>query len=144
MTLRLGGGKRFQDHGQGLVFFVDDEKSLVQVVCHMLNRMGFDSRGFDSSTAALRAFEENPRAVDLVITDITMPEMSGDVLIGRLLALRSNLPIILCSGLGDSVDRNRAAELGIGAYLCKPFTMGELAETIKSLLKEGPPMDGGA
>lgn len=133
-----------QDQGRGVVFFVDDEKPLVQIGCRMLARLGFEARGFESGTAALAAFDDDPAAVDLVITDMSMPEMTGAALLGRLLALKPDLPIILCSGYGDGADDGSAGSFRASAYLSKPFTMGELADAINALMAEGAPGAGGA
>ena len=126
-----------QDRGRGVVFFVDDEKPLVQIGCRMLDRLGFEPRGFESGPAALAAFDEDPAAVDLVITDMTMPEMTGAALVGRLLALKPELPILLCSGYGDGADDTPGDPSRASAYLSKPFTMGELADTINALMTAG-------
>jgi PAS domain S-box-containing protein len=122
--------------GQGVVFFVDDESPLVEIGCRMMAHMGLETRGFDSSLAALTAFEADPGAVDLVVTDMTMPEMTGDVLAGRMLSLRPELPIILCSGYSEHIDEALAAEQGIGAFLKKPFGLRELATAVSSLLPQ--------
>jgi len=129
-----GGTRPTKHQGAGVVFFVDDERSLVEIGCRMLSRLGFDPRGFDSSTDAFQAFEKNPGAVDLVVTDMTMPEMTGDIMADRMLALRKDLPLILCSGYSDSIGEQQAVARGIGAYLGKPFTMDELAEAIETVL----------
>jgi DNA-binding NtrC family response regulator len=122
--------------GQGAVFFVDDESPLVEIGCRMMARLGFEPQGFDSSLAALKAFEADPGAVDLVVVDMTMPEMTGDVLAGRMLALRPDLPIILCSGYSEHMDEALATEQGIGAFLNKPFGLRALAVAVASLMPQ--------
>lgn len=139
MGLQESGMVASQDRSRGVVFFVDDEKSLVQIGCRMLGRLGFEARGFERGSAALAAFDKDPAAVDLVITDMTMPEMTGAVLVARLLALKPDLPIILCSGYGDGANDTSANPLSPSAYLSKPFTMGELAEAINALMTKGTP-----
>jgi signal transduction histidine kinase/CheY-like chemotaxis protein len=128
------GGVLFQ--GQGAVFFVDDESPLVEIGCRMMARLGFEPQGFDSSLVALKAFEADPGAVDLVVVDMTMPEMTGDVLAGRMLALRPDLPIILCSGYSEHMDEALATEQGIGAFLNKPFGLRALAAAVASLMPQ--------
>jgi CheY-like chemotaxis protein/two-component sensor histidine kinase len=131
------GPVRYQ--GRGVAFFVDDEPPLVEIGCRMMAHMGFEPRGFHGGPAALKAFEADPAAVDLVVTDMTMPEVTGDVLAERMLALRPDLPVILCSGFSEYIDEVQAAERGIGVFLNKPFSLQELAAAVKSLLPQPPP-----
>jgi PAS domain S-box-containing protein len=128
------GAVRYQ--GRGVVFFVDDESPLVEIGCRMMTHLGFEPQGFACSPAALKAFEADPGAVDLVVTDMTMPEMTGDVLAGRMLALRPDLPIILCSGYSEHIDEALAVDLGIGAFLNKPFGLRALAAAVASLVPQ--------
>ena len=86
--------------------------------------------------AALLAIKEDPSAFDLIITDQTMPEMTGLNLAKEILALRPDMPIILCTGFSHLVDADRAAEAGIKAFAMKPLTKREIARTIRNVLDE--------
>ena len=88
------------------------------------------------SLEALEIFRRNPAAFDLVITDQTMPHMTGTELAQELAGLRSDIPIILCTGYSEIVDRDTAKELGIRALLTKPVSRSELSETIRRALEE--------
>lgn len=117
------------------VLFVDDQQDLAE-----LGKMGLESIGcrvstFSSSSEALAAFQADPAAFDVVITDQTMPEMTGAALAARLLALKPDLPIILCTGHSDIIDETTARGLGIRAFLMKPLQLNKLAEIIQAVLK---------
>ena len=83
------------------------------------------------------AFRANPDGFDLVITDMTMPNMTGDQLARELLAIKPDIPIVICTGFSDRVDKNMAESIGIKGFLMKPVVKSELAETIRLLLDEG-------
>ena len=80
------------------------------------------------------AFRNNPQAFDLVITDMTMPNMTGKDLAKELMSIRSDMPIILCTGFSEQVDEQKAKEMGISAYVMKPIVMRQIANTIREVL----------
>ena len=132
------------DDGSGrVVFFVDDEPPIVEVGCRMLEKLGFEPRGFSSGFEALAAFEEDPGAVDLVVSDLSMEELRGDQMAERMRRLRPDLPIILSSGYSDADDADRAVSRGLGAFLGKPYSMEDLAEAVEGLLGPLSPAGGG-
>ncbi|MEW5724168.1 MAG: ATP-binding protein, partial [Thermodesulfobacteriota bacterium] len=126
--------------GTERVLFVDDEASLVEVARHMLEFLGYDVTTFTDSREALEMFKSDLAAFDLVVTDQTMPKMTGAELAREMMALRPDLPIILCTGFSHQVDAASARALGIRRLLPKPFTHQEMAEKVREVLDEsGPP-----
>lgn len=108
--------------GRECILFVDDEGTLAQLGRQMLTQLGYTVVTRTSSVEALEAFRAAPHHFDLVITDQTMPNMTGEQLAKELLHLRPDIPIILCTGFSHTLTEERARELGIQAFLLKPFT----------------------
>ena len=86
------------------------------------------------NTNALELFSSNPAHFDLVITDMTMPQMTGVTLSAKLMDIRPDIPIIICTGHSALVDEERAKELGLAAFVMKPINMREIAKTIRKVL----------
>ncbi len=122
--------------GNEQVLFVDDEKFLVDIGIEMLNDLGYKVEGRTSSYDALEAFRANPDKYDIVITDMTMPEMAGDKLAMEIKKIRSNIPIIICSGFSKVMTQEKAQRIGVKSLLNKPITMEEMAHTIRKELDE--------
>lgn len=122
-----------------VVMIVDDERPLVDLAEELLAGLGYEPVGYDSSTAALAAFEADPARFDLVITDEMLPLMTGSDLARRLLAVRPTLPIVLVSGYLDDTTARNARELGIVATLRKPLALEALAECLAAVLKASVP-----
>jgi len=116
---------------QGCALMIDDEAMLVQLGCTQLQRLGYEAVGCTDSRVALDTFRAAPTRFDFVITDSTMPGMTGMTLARELQRLRPDLPVILCSGSHEGLDAERAAAQGIAAVLLKPWTPRELARTIQ-------------
>ena len=123
-------------YGQGRLLFVDDEPALVRLGYSVLTQLGYDVTAYTSSVEALAAFQAAPHHFDLVITDYTMPQMTGDALTRALRRLRPDIPIILETGFSHTIDAEQAAALGIDAFLLKPWTVRELARTIAQVLAQ--------
>jgi CheY-like chemotaxis protein len=123
-------------HGQGQLLFIDDEPALARLGYSVLTQLGYDVAAYTSSAEALAAFQAAPHHFDLVITDYTMPQMTGDVLTRALRQLRVDIPIILETGFSHTIDAEQAAALGIDAFLLKPWTVRELARTIAQVLAQ--------
>jgi PAS domain S-box-containing protein len=121
-------------HGTGLLLFVDDEDPLVELGRTMLRRIGYKVVGVTDSHDALSLFLDNPSRFDVVITDHTMPAMTGLDLARELVKVRPDIPIILCTGFSDDVSPEIAKKAGIKKFLMKPFTKRELAEAISRVL----------
>ena len=122
--------------GSGVVLYVDDEPSLVQVGHHMLERLGYEAVGAASGKEALDLFLSGPERFDLVITDLTMPGMTGIELAKSILANRPGTPIILCTGYKDEVTELKAREAGIREIVMKPFDLRELGAIVERVLKK--------
>ena len=122
--------------GEGRVLLVDDEEAQVESVRNMLERMGYKVVAKTDSRKALALFRQNPRMFDLVITDQTMPQMTGVKLAEELLRIRPDLPVILCTGFSETVDAKAAQVSGIRHFLMKPFSVREMAETIRRALEK--------
>ena len=120
--------------GTERVLFVDDEKIAVDAVQSMLEKLGYKVTARTSSIEALEAFRNNPQGFDLVITDMTMPNMTGKDLAKELMSIRSDIPIILCTGFSEKIDERRAKEMGISAFVMKPIVMRDMANTIREVL----------
>ena len=113
--------------GEGHILFVDDETALANLAQAMLTRLGYDTEVYTSSRAALAAFQAAPQGFDLVITDQTMPHMTGEALTLALRHIRPDIPVILCTGFSHIMTIEKAAMLGIDVFLMKPLVIHDLA-----------------
>jgi len=120
--------------GTERILFVDDEQFLIDIADQMLTRLGYNVTTRISSVEALKLFESDPDRFDLVITDMDMPNMSGDSLAQTLIKIRSDIPIILCTGYSDRIDKKRAKGLGIKAFAMKPIVMRDVAVIVRKVL----------
>ncbi|MCG8619081.1 MAG: hybrid sensor histidine kinase/response regulator, partial [Desulfobacterales bacterium] len=120
--------------GTECIMVVDDEASILEFYTALLTAYGYQVVTFSDGLTALRAFEENPNSYDLLVTDMTMPEMSGDVLARKILKTKENFPIILSTGYNDRISNADALKAGIKAYLPKPLEGETLLSTIRNLL----------
>ncbi len=116
------------------VLFVDDEDLLAELGKEMLEKLGYSVTALTDSTEALKHFSSDPSRFDFVITDQTMPRMTGLTLARELLKIRDDIPIILCTGHSDGVSSEVAKAHGIGNFLLKPVARQELADAIRSAL----------
>jgi PAS domain S-box-containing protein len=122
--------------GQGRILLVDDEQSQVQSIRNILVRLGYTVVAKTDSVETLDLFRKDPLAFDLVITDQTMPQITGIRLAEELLRIRPDIPIILCTGFSETVDANEAQAVGIRQFLMKPFSIREIGETIGQALEK--------
>jgi len=120
--------------GKERILFIDDEPLIVELGKGMLERLGYTVTGYTTGKGALEAVSENPERFDLVITDQTMPELTGMRLAKRLLEIRPSVPIILCTGHSDSVNQESAMAAGIKEFLMKPLAKLELAAAVRRAL----------
>jgi two-component system, cell cycle sensor histidine kinase and response regulator CckA len=120
--------------GTERILFVDDEPFQTDMLKHMLGLLGYAVQTCNSGTAALDLFNKDPMAFDIVITDLMMPGMRGDDLAVHLLAVRPDLPVILCSGYGENISTDRTESIGIRAFALKPLSMETLAHLIRKVL----------
>lgn len=118
------------------ILFVDDEESLALLARMALERSGYRVLSCTKSLEALRRFEERPQDFDVVITDQTMPDMTGEELAERMRAIRPDIPIILCTGYSERMDERRAREAKFNGYLEKPFVDADLSRAIQQALAD--------
>ncbi len=123
--------------GSERILFVDDEEVLVDLGKEILESLGYAVTAKTSSLDALQAFRNEPDSFDLVITDMTMPELTGRDLAKEIMAIRTNIPIILCTGFSDQINPKQAKEAGIRELVIKPYTVASLAKTIRRVLERG-------
>jgi PAS domain S-box-containing protein len=122
--------------GQGeRVLVVDDEPALCFAYASMLERQGYRVTSRTDSLLALEAFVAAPSAFDLVVTDLTMPHLSGTELAAKLLKIRPGLPILLLSGFPEAVAPEQLSRLGLRGFLAKPFLPAALAEAVRRALQ---------
>jgi PAS domain S-box-containing protein len=122
--------------GNEKILFVDDEKSLVKMAKRMLEMQGYQVESKTNPVEALELFRSKPDGFDLVITDMTMPNMTGDRLAKEILSIRPDMPIILCSGFSEKIDAEKAKKLGIRKYIEKPLNMSDFVVAVRKVLDE--------
>jgi len=120
--------------GSEKILFVDDEESMIKMGQQILGRLGYKPEIRTNPVEALELFRSDPDLFDLVITDMTMPQMSGDTLAKEILNIRPDMPIILCTGFSEKVNEESAKEMGISAFVLKPIVMRDIAHTIRMVL----------
>lgn len=117
------------------ILFVDDEKMLVDIGGKILERLGYQVVSRTSPLEALELFRTKPDHFDLVVTDQTMPGMTGDVLAKELMRIRPNIPIVVCTGYSQGIDPERARQRGIKAFVMKPILIHDMAAAIRKALE---------
>jgi PAS domain S-box-containing protein len=120
--------------GDERILLIDDEEEIVAIEQQMLERLGYQVEAYANSVKALKHFQENAAAYDLVITDLTMPGLTGDRLTEQLLKIRPDLPIILCTGFSEMMNEQKAEALGITKFLMKPVSMVDFAMAVRQVL----------
>jgi CheY-like chemotaxis protein len=120
--------------GKETILFVDDEETIVWLGKELLTQLGYTVEVQTNSVEALNVFRQDPQRFDLVITDQTMPGLTGEALSRELLRIRPELPIILCTGFSHIMTAEKAKALGIQAYLMKPLAIRDLASIVRHVL----------
>jgi PAS domain S-box-containing protein len=120
--------------GTERILFIDDEELLVEMARGMLEGLGYQVTVAANGTEAWNLFSEDPSRFDVIITDQTMPDLTGLVLAQKMLKVRKDTPIILCTGYSETVSAEKAQEVGICAFVMKPVVRKELAETVRKVL----------
>jgi CheY-like chemotaxis protein/anti-sigma regulatory factor (Ser/Thr protein kinase) len=120
--------------GTERVLFVDDEKTLTSMGRRLLESLGYRVKTFTDPVEALTYFQREPEGVDLVLTDMTMPGLTGDQLAQKMMAVRPDIPIVLCTGFSIKIDEASAKALGIRAFINKPILRGDLATALRQVL----------
>lgn len=121
--------------GQETILLVDDEAAIVDMVRSMLARLGYQVVAEMNPVRALATFRSDPGAFDMIITDMTMPDLNGLDLARKALAVRNDIPIIICTGYSALIDEERAESQGIAAVVMKPIDMREIAKIIRNALQ---------
>ena len=122
--------------GNESILFVDDEAPIAKMGSLILESLGYKVTTSTSSVEALELFRSKPNDFDLVVTDMTMPNMTGDKLAIELMKIRSNIPVILCTGYSKKISDEAATGIGIKAFAYKPIVKADLANTVRKVLDE--------
>jgi len=120
--------------GTERIMLVDDEASVRNVEKELLTSIGYHVEGFANPIEALEHFSSHPETYDLIITDMTMPKMTGDKLAQELMAVRSDIPVILCTGFSDLIGEESAKALGIKEFITKPIIIRSFSQKIRKIL----------
>jgi PAS domain S-box-containing protein len=120
--------------GHEHVLLVDDEESIVRMETQLLRGLGYQVTAATSPTRLRDIFIDNPEDFDLIITDMSMPEINGADLAKDILSIRPDLPIILCTGFSDTIDEKKAKSIGIKSFLIKPIVLQNLAIKVRTIL----------
>jgi len=122
--------------GRERLMLVDDETEILSVCSELLETYGYETTIFSNSLDALHHFKENPAAYDLVLTDMTMPKLSGDVLGQKIMEIKPDVPVVVCTGFSKGMGHGDSLNAGFAAYLTKPVEAGELLFTVRRVLDE--------
>ncbi|GAB6094526.1 hypothetical protein JCM14469_07780 [Desulfatiferula olefinivorans] len=127
--------------GNERILFVDDEYAIARIGTQVLERLGYQVEMRTDSMDALMLFKEKAGEFDLVITDMTMPLMTGDTLAMEMIKIRSDIPIILCTGYNHKISPERARQIGIKAFAHKPVLKADIANVIRRVLDDAKGAD---
>ena len=120
--------------GHESILFVDDEPNLAEVGKQMLERLGYQVETYTDSKEALNALGTHEKHYDLVITDQTMPNMTGVELAQAAMRLKPDMPVILCTGYSDTITAEQASAMGIKSFLMKPLILQDFASAVRQVL----------
>ena len=120
--------------GNERILIVDDEESMVDIGRRRLEQLGYQVEARTNPIDALELFRADPAQFDLVITDMTMPRITGDKLVKEILKIRPDIPTILCTGFSERIDEEKAKVIGIRGYIEKPFDRGTLSRMVRNVL----------
>ncbi|NNF98331.1 MAG: PAS domain S-box protein [Desulfobacteraceae bacterium] len=124
--------------GDESILFVDDEEYQVDIGKQLLERLGYQVTTRTSGLEALELIRSKPSQFDMVITDMTMPQITGDQLAKSIMDLRTDMPIILCTGYSEKITESQARAIGIREFTMKPLVIRDLAEIVRRVLDEKP------
>jgi len=116
------------------ILLIDDEETIIDTGREMLEYLGYSVETHNKSAYALNEFKKLPQRYDLVISDMTMPEMNGDELAKKMIEIRPDIPIIICTGYNPQIDEITAKTIGLKAFIFKPLTFQKLATTVRNVL----------
>jgi signal transduction histidine kinase/ActR/RegA family two-component response regulator len=124
--------------GTEKIMLVDDETDILGTLKAILTRYGYEVLTFNTAESALNVFIEHPKEIDLIITDMTMPQMTGDKFSREVLKIRADMPIVICTGYHENFTEAEAIKMGIKKYIQKPVMGMELSKVIRELLDAHP------
>jgi len=122
--------------GSEKILFVDDEESMVNLNRQRLERLGYQVKGTTKPVEALEWFKADPDQFDAIITDMTMPRMTGDRLAAEVLEIRPHMPVIICTGYSERMSAEKAESIGVRKYIEKPIGTRNLASSLREVLDE--------
>jgi CheY-like chemotaxis protein len=120
--------------GKEHILLIDDEAQIIDIEQQILERLGYSVTSKTDSAEALKEFSAKPHQFDLVITDMTMPKITGDRLARKMLEIKPNIPVILCTGFNETITTEKALSLGIDQLVMKPIVKDQLANLIRTVL----------
>jgi signal transduction histidine kinase/ActR/RegA family two-component response regulator len=120
--------------GNEHILLIDDEEQIIDIEQQILERLGYKVTPKTDSQEALEEFAAQPEKFDLVITDMTMPKMTGDQLARKLMDIKPDISVILCTGFNETITEQKALAMGIDKFVMKPIVKDELAKTIRNVL----------
>jgi len=129
-----GGQAKSFPGGDERIMAVDDEKIIASMYQGTLSRLGYTVTTYNSSEEALEVFRSSPDSFDLIITDQTMPNLSGTELTRKILQIRKKIPVILCTGYSTMVSEEKATEVGVDRFVMKPVSRSDLATVVREVL----------
>ncbi len=113
------------------ILLVDDEIAVLKMAKRMLERLGYTVTAFDDSQEALETFSADPDSFDLLISDLTMPKLTGIQLAEEILAIRSGFPVVICTGFSDRISEEAIRSMGIRGLVMKPVSAEKMAKAVR-------------
>jgi len=126
--------------GHEHILLVDDEEPVIRLEKQILERLGYQITSCSSSLDAVDIFRSNPNAFDIVITDVSMPDMTGDQLAKEILSIKPDIPIIICTGFSERITKEQAETIGIKGFLMKPIAKSDIAHEVRKVLDACKPI----
>jgi DNA-binding NtrC family response regulator len=120
--------------GTEKVLVVDDEERSVSIMKVVLERLGYNVTAMTSSLKAMELFKEDPHRHDLLLTDLIMPQLTGDKLVSEIIKIRPDMPVIITSGFTDTIVNDNFKQISNKAFIAKPFQPQELAKLVRQVL----------
>lgn len=120
--------------GDEYILYVDDEPSIAILAKRLLEGLGYTTESTTDPQKALDMVRNDPQKFDLLITDMAMPNMTGDQLVIEILKIRQDMPTIMCTGYSSTISEKEAADIGVSSYIMKPINKSELATTVRKAL----------